>query len=77
MSLDRHGHRVEHGEGQSGLTKHKTCQDWFNSEEELRELELLNNIQDLASLCVMCPCLNSPQCPEIGRRVRKGWRWST
>ena len=48
-------------------------QDQFNSEEELQELELLNDVQDLASLCVVCPCLNSPRCPEICQGVGKGW----
>ena len=51
------------------------CQDWFNSKGELRELELLNNIWDLASPGTVCPCLSSPWCPEISWRVRKGWRY--
>ena len=54
-----------------------TCQDWFHSEEELREqLGLLNDVQDLASPCVVHPCLNSPWCPKIGWGVRIGWRCS-
>ena len=47
------------------------CQDQFNSKEELQEPELLNDIQDSASLCVVHPCLNSPWCPEIGWRGRE------
>ena len=54
-----------------------TCQDWFHSEEELREqLGLLNDVRDLASPCVVHPCLNSPWCPKIGWGVRIGWRCS-
>ena len=52
------------------------CQDRFNSEGELQKPELLNNVWDLASLCVVHPCLNSPQCPKIGQGVGKGWRCS-
>ena len=52
------------------------CQDQFNSEGELRKPELLNDVWDLASPCVVHPCLNSPRCPEIGWRVGQGWRCS-
>ena len=41
------------------------CQDQFYSKDELQKLELLNNVQDLASLYVVHPCLGSPGCPEI------------
>ena len=53
-----------------------SCQDQFNSEGELQKPELLNDIQDLASPCVVHPCLNSPRCPEIGQRVGQGRRCS-